>query len=300
MGADAARLNLRQGVLFSLGAYTMWGLFPLYLRLVRTVAPVEFVIYRMLLSLGVVLVLLTARRKWSWLAAAFRSPAILLASLASAAVLSANWFTFVWAVDRNRIVDASLGYFINPLVSIALGAVALGERLSRARAAAVALAFLGVLWLAIQVHQIPWIGIILAATFGTYGLLRKVAALGALEGLALETLLLSPLAAAALLYLARSGGNHFAAAGIRERLLILAAGPVTAIPLLLFAAGARRLPLYLVGMLQYVGPTLQLLVGVVVGHEAFQVPKLLGYALIWLGFLVATMDAVRADRHRRH
>jgi chloramphenicol-sensitive protein RarD len=298
MDEGASRLDVHQGVLFSLGAYTIWGLFPLYLRLVRTVAPIEFVTYRLLLSLAVVFALLAARRQWGWLGPAVRSPAILVASLASAAVLSANWFTFVWAVDRNRIVDASLGYFITPLVSIALGAVALKERLSRARAIAVALAFLGVLWLAIQVHQIPWIGIILAATFGTYGLLRKVASLGALEGLALETILLSPLGAVVLLYLSRSGDNHFAAAGNRERLLILAAGPITAIPLLLFAAGARRLPLYLVGMLQYVGPTLQLLVGVLVGRESFRLLKLLGYALIWLGFIVASVDAVHTERAR--
>jgi chloramphenicol-sensitive protein RarD len=184
-------------------------------------------------------------------------------------------------------------------VSIALGALVLGERLSRIRTVAVGLAFLGVLWLAIEVGQVPWIGIVLAATFGTYGLLRKVATLGALEGLALETLLLGPLALVVLLALARgAGGNHFASAGVGERLLILAAGPVTAVPLLLFAAGARRLPLWLVGILQYVGPTLQLLVGIVVGHEPFRLPKLLGYALIWAAFILASLDASRAADRR--
>jgi chloramphenicol-sensitive protein RarD len=297
MTTETARPELRRGVLFSLGAYTIWGLFPLYLRLVRTVAPLEFIIYRMLLSLGFVFAVLALRRQWGWLGAALRSPPILGASLASGIVLTANWFTFVWAVARHRIVDASLGYFITPLVSIALGALVLGERLSRIRTVAVGLAFLGVLWLAIEVGQVPWIGIVLAATFGTYGLLRKVAALGALEGLALETLLLGPLALVVLLALARgAGGNHFASAGAGERLLILAAGPVTAVPLLLFAAGARRLPLWLVGILQYVGPTLQLLVGVVVGHEPFRLPKLLGYALIWAAFILASLDASRADR----
>jgi len=298
MKADDARLSFRHGVLFSLGAYTIWGVLPLYLRLVRSVAPLEFVMYRMLFSAGFVLALLAVRRQWGWLGPALRSPAILLASLARASVLSANWFLFVWAVDRNRIADASLGYFINPLVSIALGALALKERLSRARAVAVALAGVGVLWLAIQVHQLPWIGIILATTFGTYGLLRKIASLGALEGLALETLLLSPLAILVLLHLSQGGGNHLFAAGIRERLLLLAAGPVTAVPLLLFAAGARRLPLSLVGILQYVGPTLQLLVGVVVGHEPFGTSKLVGYAFIWLGFIVTSVDAARSERYR--
>ena len=297
MTTETARPELRRGVLFSLGAYTIWGLLPLYLRLVRAVAPLEFVIYRMLLSLGFVFAVLALRRQWGWLGAALRSPPIVVASLASGLVLTANWFTFVWAVARHRIVDASLGYFITPLVSIALGALVLGERLSRIRAVAVGLAFLGVLWLAIEVGQVPWIGIALAATFGTYGLLRKVAALGALEGLALETLLLGPLALIVLLALARgAGGNHFAGAGARERLLILAAGPVTAVPLLLFAAGARRLPLWLVGMLQYVGPTLQLLVGILVGHEPFRLPKLLGYALIWAAFILASLEASHADR----
>lgn len=272
----------------------------MYLRLVRSVAPLEFVMYRMLFSVGFVFALLAVRRQWGWLGPALRSPAILLASLASASVLSANWFLFVWAVDRNRIVDASLGYFINPLVSIALGALALKERLSRARAVAVAVALagVGVLWLAVQVHQVPWIGIILATTFGAYGLLRKIASLGALEGLALETLLLSPLAILVLLHLSQSSDNHLIAAGIGERLLLLAAGPITAVPLLLFAAGARRLPLSLVGMLQYIGPTLQLLVGVVVGHEPFRMSKLVGYAFIWLGFVVTSVDAARSERYR--
>jgi chloramphenicol-sensitive protein RarD len=284
----------RAGILYSLGAYTCWGLFPLYLNLVRRVTPFEFVLHRMIWSVLFVFAILGVRGKWNWLRDALRSWRTIGGFAASAAILSLNWFLFVWAADAGRVVDASLGYFINPLVSVALGAVFLKERLQRLQVAAVALASLGVLWLVAEVGQVPWIGLALAASFATYGLLRKTARLGALEGLALETLLLSPIAMVGFGWLVAHGQSRFVEGGLPTRALVLMAGPVTTIPLLLFAAGARRVPLSMLGLLQYIGPTLQLMVGVIVLHEPFKGDKLVGYALIWLGFGVASVDAFRA------
>lgn len=294
-----APAGLRPGVVYGLGAYTLWGLFPLYLRLVHDVAPLEFLMHRMVWSALLLLAILAARRQWGWLRTALRSPRILLSFAASACFLSANWFVYVWAAHIDRVVDASLGYFINPLVTVALGAVFLGERLRRVQGVAVALCSLGVIWLVVQVGQVPWIGLALAASFGIYGLLRKTAALGALEGLALETLLLFPFAVAVLLWMAGQGRSHFVSGGGGTRLFMLLAGPATTVPLLLFGASARRLPLWLLGLLQYVGPTLQLLSGVVVLGEPFGGTKMIGYAIIWLAFALASADALRAARPRR-
>lgn len=292
--------GLRAGVVYGLAAYTLWGLFPLYLRLVHDVAPVEFLMHRIVWSVALLLAVLSLRRQWGWLRAALRSRRIVLSFAASACCLSANWFVYVWAAHVNRVVDASLGYFINPLFSVALGALFLGERLRRTQAAAVALATVGVVWLVMQVGQVPWIGLALAASFGTYGLLRKTAPLGALEGLALETLLLFPIAFATLGWMALHGHSSFVTGGATTRLFVALAGPATTVPLLLFAASARRVPLWLLGLLQYVGPTLQLLSGVVVLGEPFGGAKVLGYAFIWIGFAVASLDALRAARPGAH
>jgi chloramphenicol-sensitive protein RarD len=254
--------------------------------------------HRVVWSVLLLLVVLGVRRRWAWLPAVLRTPSTLASFIASAAVLSLNWFLYVWSVGAGRVVDASLGYFINPLFSVALGALLLKERLSPARRLGVALAGLGVLWLTIQLRQIPWIGLGLAASFGTYGLLRKTAALETLEGLALETMLLLPVAAGGLGWLVAHGESRFVGAASGMRVLIVLAGPITVAPLLLFAAGARRIPLSLVGMLQYIGPTLQLLVGVVVEHEPFGGTRLVGYALIWLGFGLASAESLRGSLRR--
>jgi chloramphenicol-sensitive protein RarD len=291
--ADAAA-RARAGVVYSVGAYTIWGLLPLYLRLVKSVPPLELLTHRVIWSVVLVLATLGLRRRWGWVPGVLRSPRVMAGFAASATALSLNWFLYVWSVSVDRVVDASLGYFINPLFSIALGAVVLKERLSPARRAGVALASLGVLWLTIQLHQVPWIGLGLAASFGCYGLLRKTARLGALEGLAMETMLLLPAAVIVLGWIVAHGQSRFVAAGTGTRLLVVLAGPLTALPLALFAAGARRIPLSLVGLLQYVGPTLQLAVGVLVAHEPFGGKKLAGYGLIWAGFAVASAEGLRA------
>ncbi|SDM65315.1 chloramphenicol-sensitive protein RarD [Oryzisolibacter propanilivorax] len=199
----------------------------------------------------------------------------------SALLLSANWLIYVWAVNSGHVLDASLGYFILPLINVALGYVVLGERPRRGQWAAVAIAALGVLWLALQAGRLPWTGLAIALTFGGYGLLRKTAPLGALEGLALETALLAPLAAALLAWWGWQGTAAWAHASAADWAWLLAAGPITAVPLLLFAAGARRVPLATLGLLQYIAPSLQFLLGVGLLGEAVQPARLVGFALIW-------------------
>jgi chloramphenicol-sensitive protein RarD len=297
--AQADRTRHRAGVLSAIGAYVMWGLLPLYLKLLRGIPPLEILMHRTVWAAVFVAAILALQRRWAWFPRAFRSPRVWGTFVASAAILAVNWFIYVWSVSSGRVVDASLGYFINPLLSIALGAVLLKEKLSPVRRVGVAFAVAGVVWLTVQVGQVPWIGLALAASFGTYGLLRKVAPLGALEGLALETLMLSPLALAMLAWLGAHGGSGFVDGGLAKTALLLATGPITAVPLLLFAAAARRISLSLLGLLQYLGPTLQLLIGVLVGGEPFGGAKLVGYALIWLGFAIASTEGLRVGGRRR-
>jgi chloramphenicol-sensitive protein RarD len=214
----------------------------------------------------------------------------------SAALLSGNWFLYIWAVTRGHVIDASLGYFINPLVNIVLGFGLLRERLRAAQWLAVAIAALGVLWLTWQGHHFPWIAVVLALTFGFYGLMRKVAALGPLEGLSLETVLLFPLAAAYLVWTALIGNNAFLRADSALRLVLIAAGPITAIPLLLFAAGARLIRLSTLGLLQFIAPTLQLVLGIWMFHEPFGGARIWGFVIIWAALAVYCAEGLLRNR----
>jgi chloramphenicol-sensitive protein RarD len=283
---------MNPGVVYAASAYAMWGVFPLYFKSLQQVPALEILLHRMLWSLVFVAVVLGWRRHWGWLREVFRKPRVIAGFTLSALLLSGNWFIYIWAVNNGHVVDASLGYFINPLFNVLLGALVLRERLRRVQWAAVGLAACGVAWLTWQSGSLPWIALLLAATFGLYGLLRKTASLGALEGLALETLLLFPLAAGCLGWLALQGQNSFGAAPASTQLLLAAAGPITAVPLLLFASGARRIPLSLLGLLQYIGPTIQLLLGVWLYHEPFSGTRLAGFALIWGALAVYSLESV--------
>ncbi|KIF80202.1 EamA family transporter RarD [Noviherbaspirillum autotrophicum] len=280
------------GMLYAAAAYAAWGLFPVYFKALQPIAPMEILMHRMLWSLLFLAVVIAWRRQWAWLGDVVRRPKVLAGFAASAILLSSNWFIYIWAVNNNRVVDASLGYFINPLFNVLLGFLILRERLRPVQWTAVALAAAGVAWLTWQGGQLPWVALTLAVTFGLYGLLRKTASLGALEGLALETLLLFPLALAYLAVLTLQGRNGFASAPLSLQLLLAAAGPITAIPLLLFAAGARRIPLSVLGLLQYIGPTLQLLLGVWLYHEPFGGSRMFGFALIWGALAVYSLEGV--------
>lgn len=288
---------MNRGVLYALGAYLMWGAFPVYFKAVGAVGSLEVLAHRMLWSLVFMAVLLTVVRRWQWLRAFVQTPRRLGFFALSATLVSVNWLLYIWAVNAGHVVDASLGYFINPLVNVLIGALFLHERLRATQWVAVALAALGVAWLTWQAGELPWIGLVLAFSFACYGLMRKRASLGALEGLALETGLLTPLALLYLAWLAAHGGSVFVnsvqSGATPLVLLLMLAGPVTAVPLLLFAAGARRIQFTTLGLLQYVAPTLQLLLGVYVYREPFNATTLIGYAAIWLALAVFSIDGLR-------
>ena len=285
------------GIAYATAAYTAWGLFPLYFRQLAQVSALEVIAHRTLWSMLFVALVLLVRRQWAWLAPLLRQPRLLAVSALSALLLSANWLLYVWAVNNGHVLDASLGYFILPLINVALGFIFLHERPRKAQWVAFALAATGVLWMAVQSGHVPWLALLIAMTFGFYGLMRKTATLGALEGMSLETMLLAPLAVVALLWAGPSGpGSQWPAHDAHTWLFFLLSGPVTAIPLLLFAAGARRVPLCTMGFLQYISPSILALIGVFLFGESFAGPRAVGFVLIWLALALYTMEGLWAGR----
>ena len=296
--APSLPLPMPPGPVAAAIAYVLWGIFPLYLKQIATVPAFEVVVHRSWWACVFVFGLLAATRRLDWLRALPTKPTVIATGAASALLLTANWLLYVWAVASDRVVDSSLGYFINPLVNVLLGTLVLRERPRPWQWAAVALAAAGVVWLTVAAGQLPWIALILAGTFGSYGLLRKLTPLGAVEGLALETLILSPLAAGAIIWLLFRGQSHFAAGNMATDAWLLAAGPFTAVPLLLFAYGARRVTLATLGLLQYLGPSIQFGLGVLVYHEPFAPVRAAGFGLIWLGLAVYSAESLLRLRLR--
>jgi chloramphenicol-sensitive protein RarD len=294
--AAADQDHARAGMLYAALAYIAWGLFPLYFKRLSDVDAIEVIAHRTLWSMVFVALLLTALRRWAWLGPVLRSPRLLGTCAASALLLSTNWLVYVWAVQHGHVVEASLGYFINPLVNVMLGFVFLRERLRPVQWLAIGLAAAGVLWLTVAAGRLPWIALMLAVSFGVYGLMRKTAHLGALEGLSLETLILSPFAAAALLWWTSQGTSAFAAGDAARIGWLLLAGPLTAVPLLLFAAGARRITLTTLGLVQYLSPTIQFLLGVWLYHEPLAGARLVGFALIWSALAVYSAESLWRNR----
>lgn len=291
---------MNQGMLLASLAFLCWGLFPLYFHALDEVPAQEILAHRMLWSLLFLGIVLTVRRQWSWLPKLARQPKVVAGFVASAFLLSANWFIYIWAINHGHVIDASLGYFITPLLNVMLGFFLLHERLRAMQWLAIAIAACGVAWLAWQTGQIPWIALLLAASFGGYGLLRKTAALGALEGLSFETMILFPLAAAYVAWLGWHGHSAFINTDASTtRALLVASGPITAIPLLMFAAGARRLPLAVLGLLQYIAPTMQLLLGVWIFGETFSDARLLGFAIIWGALVLYAAEGLWMSRQAK-
>lgn len=288
---------MQLGLFYAAAAHLMWGVFPLYFRALQSVDPLEMLMHRIVWSAGFVMLVWLYKKQWRWLLDALRQPRIVLIFAVSAALLSLNWFVYIYAVHSGHVVEGSLGYFINPLVNVLLGMVFLRERLRRVQWLAVTLASFGVFWLTWQVGYVPWIALILAFSFGTYALLRKIAPLAALEGLTLETLILFPCALIYLYWLVNQQHSAFMIATPVIQILLVAAGPITAIPLLLFAAAARRISLSTLGVMQYIGPTLQLLIGVWVFDEPFGHVRLVGFTLIWIALLLYAIEGLW--QHRR-
>jgi chloramphenicol-sensitive protein RarD len=287
---------MNPGVVYALLAFFIWGLFPVYFKALHSIPSLEILAHRMAWSMLFLFIVLSVRMQWRWLGPVLRDRRLLARFAGSATLLSGNWGIYIWAVNSGHIVEASLGYFVTPLISVLFGLALLGERMRPLQWVAVAIACAGVLYLSWENGRPPWISIALALTFGGYGLLRKTAKLGALEGLALETMLLLPVA---LLYLAAvslHGDSGFAAASLGVKILVVLAGPITAIPLLLFAAAARRIPLSMLGLIQYVTPMLQLLIGVVIYREPFGGPQLLGYGAIWIALAVYSLEGIARAR----
>lgn len=281
---------MQSGALRAALAFSIWGLFPLYFKAVQAVPPLEMMGWRIVCTLIFVGLLLAVQRRHAWLGPALADRRLMLGFACSASLIAFNWYLYIWAVVNGRVLDASLGYFINPLVSVLLGAAVLKERLRPPQWLAVAVAAAGVAWLGWQTGAPPWIAITLAVSFGIYGLLRKTAPLGPLEGLAMETLMLGPIAMAWLVWLLFQGRSEFVRQGPGLQALVLAAGPITAVPLLLFASGARRITLSMLGLMQYIAPTLQLLLGVLLFSEGFESERLIGFALIWAALAIYSAE----------
>ncbi len=287
------------GVLYGLAAYLWWGLAPLYFKAIGQVPPPEILAHRILWSCLLLGLILWRRGEWHALGVVAKDLRLLATLAASTVLIAVNWFVFIWAVANDRLLQASLGYFINPLVNVMLGVVVLKEALRPRQAVALAMAAVGVALMGLRVGGVPAVSLVLAVSFSLYGLLRKQAPVGGVTGLAVETGLLAP---AALLYLVWLGGKErlvFLHLDTRTDLLLVAAGVITALPLVWFANAARRLRLATVGILQYVSPSLQFLLAVAVFGEPFALGELASFGLIWAALAIYTTDALRSSSGRR-
>jgi len=284
----------------ALGAFLIWGVLPVYFHLMGpSVSPWEILAHRILWTSGLLGVVVVLLRRTHRVRAVFVNRRLLAMLALSAALVAANWGTFIWAVVNDHVIEASLGYYINPLLNVALGFLVLGERLRRLQWVAVVIAATGVVCSVAAYGQVPWIGLILAGCFGFYGLIRKRLAVDSITGLLVETLLLSPIALVGLGWLYSHGNAAFGLAGARTDVLLIGAGVLTILPFTLFAAGARRLQLGTVGVIQYLTPTLHFLTGVLLFHEPLTPADISTFTCIWLALGIYTLDIVRSQRERR-
>ncbi|MFC0866346.1 EamA family transporter RarD [Sphaerimonospora cavernae] len=287
----------RRGVLYGIAAYTMWGLFPLYWPLLKPSGAVEILAHRMVWSLAVVAAILAVRRHWSWFRTLTRRQIVLLT--VAAITISLNWGTYIYAVNSGQVVESALGYFINPLVSVLFGVIVFRERLRTWQWAAVGLGGLAVLVLTFDYGRLPWIALVLATSFGVYGLVKKAAQVGSAESLTVETLVLLVPALTYLIVVEANGTGTFGHHGTGHALLLAVTGLVTAIPLICFNSAAIRVPLSMIGLLQYIAPTLQFLCGVLIVHETMPTSRWIGFAIVWLALSAFTWDSLRAARAAR-
>ena len=288
---------MNRGILYAASAYVIWGLLPLYWKALKLMPAQEILVQRMVWSFVFLGLVLTVRKQWQWLPR-LREPRIFLTFLATSALLTANWYIYIWAVNAGFIIESSLGYFITPLINVLMGVIFLRERPRPWQWAALSIAAAGVIYQTVSYGALPWIGLSLGFSFGTYGLLRKTAALGSLEGLSTEMGMMFIPAALFLIFLVGSGQSAFGDLDLARQVLLMLVGVVTAIPLLLFAAGARQIPLVTLGVLQYIAPTLQFLIGVWVYGETFTPIYQISYGLIWVALIVYTAEGFAESRRR--
>jgi chloramphenicol-sensitive protein RarD len=287
---------MNKGILNGIGAYALWGLFPIYWKLLQQVPALQVIGHRIAWSFVLLIIVILLTKQWKEFRSAALTPKILGIYSIAAVLLSINWLVYVWGVNAGFIVETSLGYFINPLLSVLLGVVFLGERLRSAQWIPVGLAAVGVIYLTIAYGRLPWIALSLAFSFGIYGLVKKLAPLGSLYGLTLETAIVFPIALLYLLVVDFSGTGTFLHQGAGIDIFLIGTGAVTSIPLLLFASAARQIPLTVIGILQYIAPTLQFLIGVFLYHEAFDQSRLIGFSLVWLALIIFWLENYFANR----
>lgn len=291
--------NYKQGIFFGLAAYVLWGILPVYWKALELVSPFEILSSRFMWSCVFVFLLIIFQKKWPLFTKevkqVFSNVKTGAAMVAAGITISFNWGTFIWAVNNGHIVETSMGYYINPLVSILFAVVFLRERLDKMQLAAIICAFIGVASMVYSFGKIPWVSLTLAFTFALYGLLKKILPVSALTSIMLETLLITPLALVYEYSLWQQGVSFYASGNLQVIMMLTGAGVVTAIPLLLFTAGARLLPLKIIGFLQYISPTLTLLIGVFVYNEAFTASHLLAFGWIWAALLLFIVSQLRSN-----
>jgi chloramphenicol-sensitive protein RarD len=287
-----------QGTISAAGSFFLWALFPVYWKALKHVPATQILAHRVVWSLVFVVCLIFAQRQWKYAKAIISESPNLSRLLVPPFLLAVNWLIYIWAVNTDQIVEASLGYFINPIVNVFLGMIFLRERLQRWQGVSVALAFTGVFLLAYRYGHVPWIAFSLAFTFGTYGLLRKTGTAGAKVGLLYETAVLTPLALAYLIYSGVQGAGAFGCVGLKTDLLLAGAGVVTAVPLILFAYGARRIQYSTVGFLQYLTPTGQLLLGVLLYKEPFTGIHAVSFGLVWTAIIIYSISSYTVYKRR--
>lgn len=291
----------RKGLIYALGCYLIWGLFPLYWYPITAsgIDAGQILAQRICWSAVFAIIVLVVKRQGGDLLRAVANRKLLFAFIGSAFAISVNWLVYLWAITNNHILDASLGYFISPLCNVLLGFLFFKEKLNRPQLLAIMLAMVGIVWLAIPAGHIPWVSLLLAGSFGLYSLLRKLAPLDALTGMTLETLILAPFALVYLIYVAQQGGLVFGSLAPLPLAVLIGSGVVTVLPLLLFAAAAKRISMSDLGMVQYLSPTMQFFLGLTLFGEAFNLQKFAGYAWVWLGIAVYLFGVVWAKKKAR-
>jgi chloramphenicol-sensitive protein RarD len=287
---------LKKGVLYALGAYLIWGFLPIYWKLLQSIPSIDLAAHRMVWSLVFVAVVLVFKRQWQWLKPALTNKRTLLTFFTTGVLIGANWSIYIWAVNAGFIVETSLGYFINPLVSVTLGMIFFGERLRLGQGAAVAIAVAGVLYLTVSYGALPWIALSLALTFGFYGLLKKSTRIEALHGLLLEMSVVFLPALIYLFYRQTQGMGAFGQVSWWTMALLVGSGALTAIPLIFFANAAQQIPLSMVGLLFYLTPSMQFLIGVLVYGEPFTQARMIGFGLVWIALLLYSIEGAIVRR----